>query len=258
MTESESLHPLPRIVLKNLFEGPLDLLLHLIKVNEMDITEVSLADVTQQYLMYLDAMKVLDLEVAGEFLVIAATLLSIKSRSLLPAQPGEEGEEEGEEVDAALSTRQLLRRLIEFRKFKELAQRLRSLEEKHRGVYYRANVVSILPPPQPEESPSQDIRSLFDAFARVLLQARTRPMHSVRREQFHVEDKLVELRERLRSERRVNLGAIFKRCICKEEIIVTFLASLELARLREITVAQAAPFEDILIEPWGDSVVYVG
>jgi chromatin segregation and condensation protein Rec8/ScpA/Scc1 (kleisin family) len=113
MTESESLHPLPRIVLKNLFEGPLDLLLHLIKVNEMDITEVSLADVTQQYLMYLDAMKVLDLEVAGEFLVIAATLLSIKSRSLLPAQPGEEGEEEGEEVDAALSTRQLLRRLIE-------------------------------------------------------------------------------------------------------------------------------------------------
>jgi len=248
----------PRIRLSDLFEGPLDLLLHLIKVNELDITEVSLTEVTSQYLAYLDAMKELDLELAGEFLVIAATLINLKSRSLLPVH-AEEEEAEGEELDATLSTRQLLRRLIEFRKFKELATRLRRLEEQNRGVFYRATVTPILPPPEAEtEGPREDIRALFDAFTRVLRTARSRPLHSVRQEQFHVEDKIAELRARVQREKRINLYQVFTRCVCKEEIIVTFLAALELAKSREITIAQAAPFEDILIEPWDDSVVFIG
>jgi segregation and condensation protein A len=193
---------------------------------------------------------------AGEFLVIAATLILIKSRSLLPVLNAENPEEE-EEIDSALSTRQLIRRLIEFRKFKELAQQLRALEDENRGVFYRANVVPILPGPE-AETPSQDLRVLFDAFVRVLRDARVQPTHTVRRQQFHVEDKLAELRERIRGGKRVNLREIFARCICKEEIIVTFLASLEMAKMREITIAQAGPYDDILIGPWDDSVVYVG
>jgi len=257
MSELESFaSPSPRIVLHDLFEGPLDLLLHLIKVNEMDISEVRLAEVTNQYLDYLRAMQELDLEIAGEFLVIAATLILIKSRSLLPSQPGDAQEEE-EEIDAALSTRQLIRRLIEFRKFKELALQLRTLEGENLGVFYRANVVPVLPGPE-AELPVQDLRMLFDAFVRVLRNARVQPTHTVRRQQFHVEDKLVELRERIRGGKRVNLRDVFLRCICKEEIIVTFLAALEMAKLREITIAQASPFDDILIAPWDDSVVYVG
>lgn len=256
MSEIEFPSPTPKIVLRNLFEGPLDLLLHLIKVNEMDISEVRLAEVTNQYLDYLRAMQELDLEVAGEFLVIAATLILIKSRSLLPTLPSDNPEEE-EEIDAALSTRQLIRRLIEFRKFKELAQQLRTLEDENLGVFYRANVVPVLPGPE-AEVPVQDLRLLFDAFVRVLRNARVQPTHTVQRQQFHVEDKLAELRERIRGGKRVNLREVFDRCVCKEEIIVTLLATLEMARLREITIAQASQFEDILIAPWDDSVVYVG
>jgi segregation and condensation protein A len=200
-------------------------------------------------------MSELDLEVAGEFLVIAATLIQIKSRSLLPTDAELLADEE--EIDAALSTRQLIRRLIEFRKFKELADRLRTLEEENRGVFYRANVIPVLSGSE-EEIPSQDIRLLFDAFVRVLRTARIQPAHTVRRQQFHVEDKLVELRERVRRSERINLREVFERSICKEEIIVTFLAVLEMAKLREVTIAQSKPFEDIFLAPWDDSVVYIG
>lgn len=247
---------LPKILLHDLFEGPLDLLLHLIKINEMDISDVRLTEITGQYLAYLDAMKELNLEIAGEYLVIAATLLQIKSRSLLPPDPTEAASD-AEEIDAAVSTRQLLRRLIEFRKFKELAQRLKGLEEDNRGVFYRANILPVYPGPRAEPE-TQDIRILFDAFARILRFARTRPIHTVHRQAFRVEDKLVELREVIRSQSKINLREVFQRCICKEEIIVTFLATLEMARLREVTIAQPATFDDIYLAPWDDSVVYVG
>lgn len=252
-TTSLATTSLPKVHLDNLFDGPLDLLLHLIKVNELEITEVKLAEVTNQYLAYLDAMKELDLEIAGEFLVIAATLLAIKSRSLLPATAEEA--EESEELDEVMSTRQLIRRLVEFRKFKELAGRLRSLEEENSGYFFRAQVIPIVPTAGAQDV-TEDIRTLFDAFARVLRAARMKPTHTVRNEGYRVEDKIVEFRERLRRRESINLTQLFERCICKEEIIVTFLATLELARLREITIAQAGVFEDIFVAPWDEAVAF--
>src|SRR5690606_2417623 len=129
-------------------------LLHLVKVHEMDIHEIQIAEITRQYLEYLLAMQELNLEVAGDFLVMAATLLNIKSRSMLPRR--EEDDEESsqpdeEEIDEILSTQELIRRLVEYRKFKEISSNLRGLELANSGVYYRAEMVTVIPGMESEE-----------------------------------------------------------------------------------------------------------
>jgi len=247
-----------RLVLP-VFEGPLDLLLHLVKINEMDIMEIEIASITRQYLEYLAAMEALDLDVAGDFLVMAATLLTIKARAILPRQPNEEEISAGpeEEIDEILSTRDLIRRLVEYRKFKDYAASLRSLEEQHLGVFYRAEALTTIPGFE-KEIPRQDIRALFDAFVSILKQVRTETRHTVQRERFTVEEKLMEVRELIRRDRQINVTRVFASCVSKEEAICFFLALLELARMREITVAQAGTYEDILIAPWDENVVYVG
>src|SRR5690606_5957026 len=118
-----------RVVLP-VFEGPLDLLLHLVKINEMDVTEIEISSITRQYMEYLLAMEALDLDIAGDFLVMAATLLTIKARAILPRSASEEEAPSGpeEEIDEILSTKDLIRRLVEYRKFKDYAATLRSLE----------------------------------------------------------------------------------------------------------------------------------
>ena len=245
----------PKIILENMFEGPLDLLLHLIRIHEMEIGEVPLNEVTSQYLVYLDAMQELDMDIASEFLVIAATLILMKTRSLLPIHHDESSDHE--ELDDTLSSRQLIRRLIEFRKFKELAQRLSDLESENRGVFYRAEVIPILPTPE-LELPTQDIRTLFEAFTRVFQTVKKPVVHTVQNQTFKVEDKLTIFRERLNHQKTLNLQEVFEACSCKEEIIVSFLATLELAKLREIVITQANPYEDILIQQREDKVIYVG
>jgi segregation and condensation protein A len=250
------LHAPKRLVLP-VFEGPLDLLLHLVKVHEMDIYDIEISEITRQYLEYLGAMAELNLEVAGDFLVMAATLLNIKSRSMLPRQEEEQALGEEEEIDAILSTQDLIRRLVEYRKFKDISSNLSDLEARNSGVYYRAQMVSLIPGRE-DELPRQDIRALYDAFVVVLKQVRLRPSHTVVRERFTVEEKLFEVRELLRRERHVNFARVFERCVDKEEAICYFLALLELSRLREITIAQAETYGDILIAPWDENVGYVG
>src|SRR5690606_19728656 len=117
------------------FEGPFDLLLHLVRVNEMDIHDISISVITRQYLEYLDIMRELDLELAGEFLVMAATLIRIKARTLLPVPPDQEEQEE--EIDEILSARELVRQLVEYRKFKEAAMKLRKKEEETSRLIFR-------------------------------------------------------------------------------------------------------------------------
>lgn len=250
-----------RLVLP-VFEGPLDLLLHLVKVHEMDIYDIQIAEITRQYVAYLEAMAALNLEVAGDFLVMAATLINIKSRSILPKrEEGAEGEGAAspeEEIDEILSTQELVRRLVEYRKFKEISASLRTLESENNGVFYRSEVLTHVNGMEENAIPRQDIRALYDAFVRVLAQVRVVPRHNVYRERFSVDEKLVELRERLRTDKQVNLSRVFERCVIKEEVVCFFLAILELARLREITVAQADNFEDILIAPWNENTVYAG
>lgn len=241
----------------DVFEGPLDLLLHLVKINEMDIYDIQISEITRQYLDYIALMQELDLEIAGDFLVMAATLMNIKSRSLLPRDPNAETLENEEEIDEILSTGELIRRLVEYRRIKELAHGLRDREEENSRLFYRANVVSIIPGSE-QELPRQDILTLFDAFARILKQVRAKPEHHVASEQFTVEEKVENIRERLRANKQVNFARIFETCVSKQEVICFFLAVLEMARLREITLAQAGAFEDILVEPWDDKVIYVG
>lgn len=239
------------------FEGPLDLLLHLVKISEMDIYDIRLAEITQQYMDYLTMMQDLDLEIAGDYLVMAATLLNIKSRSLLPRDPSLESSSDEEEIDEILSTQDLIRRLVAYRKFKQLAEELRRKEEENSRLFYRASVIPVIPGSE-TELPRQDILSLFDAFAQVLKRVRTTTDHHIAVEQFTVEDKVVDIRERLRTHRQVNFTKVFETCVSKGEAICYFLAILELAKLREITLAQAGPFEDILVEPWDEKVIYVG
>jgi segregation and condensation protein A len=113
-------------------------------------------------------------------------------------------------------------------------------------------------PGSESELPRQDIRTLFDAFARVLQKVRIEAQHQIVNESFSVEEKTLEIRERLRRDKQINFSRVFERCVSKEEAVCYFLAILELARLREITLAQAGAFEDILVEPWDDKVIYVG
>lgn len=239
------------------FEGPLDLLLHLVKINEMDIHDIEISQITRQYMEYVAALQELNLELAGDFLVMAATLMNIKSRSLLPANPIDEELNAEEEIDEILSTQELIRRLVEYRKVKQLAQALHTRVEENNRIYYRANVIPVIPGAD-EDLPRQDIRTLFDAFARVIKKVRVEASHNVVSESFSVEEKSQEIRERLRTHRQINFSRVFEACVSKDEVICYFLAVLEMARLREITLAQAGPFEDILVEPWDDKVIYVG
>ncbi|CAN5388226.1 segregation/condensation protein A [soil metagenome] len=247
----------PQRFILDVFEGPLDLLLHLVKINEMDIQDIEISSITKQYMEYIAAMQHLDLEVAGDYLVMAATLMNIKSRSLLPRNTEADELSNEEEIDEILSTQELIRRLVEFRKFKELAHRLRDAEEDNSRLFYRATIVPIIPGSE-RELPRQDILSLFDAFARVLKKVRTETLHNVLSELYTVEEKVLSIREKLRTAKQVNFTRIFESCVHKQEVICYFLAVLELAKLREITLAQAGPFEDILVEPWDEKVVYVG
>ena len=253
----DSLPPLlaPARLVLPVFEGPLDLLLHLVKVHEMDIHDIQIAEITRQYLDYLQAMRELDLDVAGDFLVMAATLLNIKSRSLLPKLEGEASAlVDEEEIDEILSTQELIRRLVEYRKFKEISLELRSLEDEHSGVFYRAQALSFIPGSE-VELPRQDIRLLFDAFVGVLKQVRAKPHHTVLRERFTVEEKIAEVRELLHRDGNINTRRIFERCVTKDEVIAFFLALLELAKMLEITIAQADTGSDILIAPWNEVAV---
>jgi segregation and condensation protein A len=228
------------------FDGPFDLLLHLIKINEMDIYDLPLAEVANQYLEYIQLMKDLDLEIAGEFLVMAATLINIKARSLLPPR---EDESDEEEIDEILSAKELMRQLIEYRKFKELAFTLKEKEQQFSQIFFRPNILPILPGLERpgEETMREEIQSLFSAFSRILKYAEAKGFHEVAEDEFTVEEKIAFLRSLLNAETVVDIIEIFNRCINKTEMIAVFLATLELCRLQEITLKQASLFDPIYI-----------
>ena len=238
----------------NVFEGPFDLLLHLIKVNEMDIYDIPIAKITHQYMEYIHIMQALDLEVAGEFLVMAATLINIKSRHLLPS--GELMEDE-EEINEILSAKELIRQLVEYRKFKEMARSLRQCEENQAQIFYRHNIEPILPEPEREEPLREDLHLLFDAFSRVLRYAEAGDYHQVLEEHFTVENKMQYLSSLVEKADMLNLLDVFKKCLTRNETIVTFLAVLELCKRRQVRVKQSGQFKDILIYPWEKQLDYV-
>ena len=237
------------------FEGPFDLLLHLVKVNQMDIYDIEIAKITEQYLEYIETAEKLNIELAGEFLVMAATLINIKSRALMPVPKAEE-EEAGEPEDEIASTRALIAQLVEYRRFKEAARTLADRAEEHSRVFYRTRVIPIVAP-EAEGEVVENLDALFGAFARVLRYATSEDFHRVIEERFRVEDKILDIRDRLQREKQLSLKALFARCINKMESIVTFLALLELCRQRQIRLKQNAPFDDVVAFPLEEPIEYV-
>lgn len=231
-----------------IFEGPFELLLHLVKINEMEITDVSLARLTAQYLEYLELMREMDLDVAGEFLVVAATLIQIKARYLLPSDGDEEDIEE-EEIDEVLSARELMQKLIEYRSYKEIVATLKDLEESSRDVFYRHRLPDFVGPDSDEGIVTSDVQLLFDAMADVLRYVEKRDPHTELFERYKVEDKIEYLEAALAGAKELDVTREFQRCLNKVEVIVTFLALLELVRLRHVRVVQPGAEKSIHIYP---------
>ena len=224
----------------DMFEGPLDLLLHLIKKNKLNITDIPIALITGQYLETLKLMKVLNLEIAGEFLLMAATLLHIKSKMLLPASSEGEGEEE---VDPRA---ELIQRLLEYQKYKEASQELEKRPLLDRDVFTR-------PAPQEREEPEEekmevDLFELLEAFRQVLERAKIEAFHEVTLESITVEEKIEEILLLLQREKRsMAFQTFFSEQSSRRIIVVTFLAILELVKTKAVRIFQAAPFETIRI-----------
>jgi segregation and condensation protein A len=228
-----------------IFEGPLDLLLHLIKKNEVSITDIPIATITEQYLATLEVMESLNLDVAGEFLVMAATLIHIKSRMLLPLTDDEEDEEEGQDPRA-----ELVRRLLEYQRFKDAAEELERREILTRDVFVRAAAPA-------EEAGATGFRDvsvleLLTALRRVIERLPKDSVHEVTLEKITVREKMTLLLDILRANGRALFESLFAGVKTRMEVIVTFLAMLELVKVRAIRIFQEEMTGPIQIEPAAD------
>src|SRR5262245_44006691 len=224
------------------FEGPLDLLLHLIKKHEVNVYDIPISLITQQYLEYLDLMTEMNLEVAGEFLVMAATLIHIKSRMLLPRpDPAQEDPEED-------PREALVRRLLEHQRFKAAAELLHEKEIQRSAMWHRpdgrvAEVVGEAPEPEVEV----DLFSLMTAFRQVLDRMRARPKVILPPEQIPIETRIEQLMERLSETEACGFEDLFADVKTRAGMIVTFLALLEMIRLKTIRVFQQGAFGPIRV-----------
>lgn len=260
----------------DVFEGPLDLLLHLVKKHELSILDIPISFVTEKYLDYLDAMAALDIDVAGEYLLMAATLCHIKSRELLPTPEPLEDEEgelgENGVVEEPIDPRaDLIRRLLEYQKYREAADRLGDRPVVGRNVWSRGS------PTEDAVSEGIDIdaiaplspfpvHKLIEAFDRVMRSAKVKVAHNVLIDRLSVSQKIAELTDRLEKEGRFTFSSMFSflrdgeaRSLpeIKHEAVVTFLALLEMGKLRLISLSQPGAEDgddEILIERASDDL----
>lgn len=239
------------------FEGPLDLLLHLINHLEIDIYDIPMAEITEQYVSYIHTMKELQLDVASEFLVMAATLLAIKSKMLLPVHDTETLEEDFPLEAEEDPREELVERLIEYRKYKEVAHDLKSLE-KERGLMFTkppSDLAEFAKKADFEKPAALEV-SLYDmlgALQKLLRRKKLqKPMLTkIARQEIPIEQRMTEIMHNLKkATRRVRFEELFPMSN-KEYIVVTFLAVLELMKRREITVIQESNFADIFVSAMG-------
>jgi len=230
------------------FEGPLDLLLYLIKKEEIDIYNIPIASITQQYLEYIDLMQELDLEVAGEFILMAATLIQIKVRMLLPKHEMEE--EEGEEEDPRA---ELVRQILEYKRFKEVAESLQEFELRQRRLFERPNSDWERQHFRDEKVDDAELLkdvSMFDlltAFKYVLEHMPKITTHEVTAGGATIEERVEYLRELMQKNERVMFRDLMAEIRERVTLIVTFLAMLELIRTHQIVVKQNKTFGEIWI-----------
>jgi segregation and condensation protein A len=220
------------------FQGPLDLLLHLIRKNELDIYDIPISEITSQYLAYLEIMRELDLELASEFLVMAATLMYIKSRMLLPVDEEEEEEEEGGDP-----REELIRRLIEYQKYKKAAEELAGMPVLYHDIYVR---------PEADTGTQSEnvfteatIFQLMDAFQKVLTEADKRTPVEVTRDTFTMENGVNLIESRLSDQPSTSFTGLFSGLFNRRKIITVFLSVLEMIRRGRLIAVQADHTEPI-------------
>ncbi len=225
----------------NQFEGPLDLLLHLLDKDKIDIKDIFVSDITEQYLAYISDINEFDMENASEFLTVAAHLLEIKSRSLLPKPaPLEEGEEDPEQA--------LIRRLTEYKMYKEAGEKLHDLEEENLKVYYKL----------PEEINMQErieledmkLDALMAAFGEVLKRFENKSVkkqREIKRDAYTVKGKMSFIRRKLSSQKEMSFFDMFEDDGNKSEVVTTFAAMLELWKNRFLKLEQKENFGDITV-----------
>jgi segregation and condensation protein A len=234
----------PYRVKLEVFEGPLDLLLHLIKREEVEIVDIPIATITDQYLAHLDVMRNLNLDIAGEFLVMAATLMLIKSRLLLPPTEGEDDDEE--EADPRAD---LVRQLLEYQRFREVARQLGERPLLRRDVFTREPSLDDLEPSADEGLPQirASIWDLLTAFQAVLKRARPEAVHEIVTERISLRDRVQWLLQTLSIAKSIEFDSLFDEDATRLEIIVTFLAVLELMRMQAVQAVQEQLFDRIVI-----------
>src|SRR5918992_2055118 len=216
------------------FEGPLDLLLHLIKKHEVNIYDIPIKLITQQYLEYIDLMQEMNLDVAGEFLVMAATLIHIKSRMLLPRPDPAQDDAEEDPREA------LVRRLLEHQKFKAAAELLHERETLRSAQWTRPDgPIAEIAGEAPEPEIEVDLFSLISAFRAVVERAKQRPKVYLPSEQIPIEDRIEQLMARLSETEACGFEDLFADVQSRAGMIVTFLAMLEMIRLKLVRVFQA-------------------
>ena len=228
------------------FEGPLDLLLHLIKKSKMEIFDIEISKITNEYLKYIEAMSEMNLDIASEYLVMAAELVEMKSRKLLPNKNDEEEDSELEEDPEE----ELKRRLIEYKKYKESTETFRFLEEKRANYYTKApeSLKNYLDE-KLENDGSVGVVDLLDAFKNLLeRQQFNKPVSTkIARKELSVKERVVKIRSILKEKKKVNFIELFDD-FSKPYVVVTFLSVLEMAKNNEITLKQDNNFSDIYLE----------
>ncbi|MCC8435991.1 segregation/condensation protein A [Brevibacillus sp. M2.1A] len=232
------------------FEGPLDLLLHLIDKAEVDIYDIPIAEITEQYLATIDKMQELQLDVASEFVVMAATLLSIKSKMLLPKKEEHVFQQFLDmDVDEIDPREELVARLLEYKRYKMLAENLREMEIGRNQVFTRP--AENLSPYVREEDHTVSNVTLYDlinALEKLVKKTKEKePMTKVSRDEISIKDRMTEIRQAVRSGGMVRFSELFTQGATRTEIVTTFLALLELMKAKHITCVQNQLFQDIII-----------
>lgn len=228
-------------VMLSQFEGPLDLLLHLISGAKIDIRDIFVSDITEQYLAFMSQAQELDMESASEFLAMAATLIEIKSRALLPKPPAPEPEEESPEDE-------LVRRLMEYKAFKEAGARFALLQNEARA--YLTRLPEELVDPQIEPNMRDlTVDALSRAFLKILsrasMQAQLPPPREIRRETFSMQECMLRIQSVLREKKQTSFSALFDENAQFDEVVSVFIALLELIRLERVSVLQEDTFGEI-------------
>ncbi|OQX87123.1 hypothetical protein B6D60_04670 [candidate division KSB1 bacterium 4484_87] len=236
-----------RVKLKN-FEGPLDLLLFLIKKSEVDIYDIPMADITRQYLEYVEIMQLLDLEGASEFILLAATLIRIKAKMLLPRP---EPEDDEDIVDPRL---ELVTRLLEYKRFKEVAFKLSDFEERRSLLYNRGYLEEIEPSEDEDIELGENVNlfTLISTFKQVLDRLPKVTYHEVEDVKITIEEQIDYVLDQLAEEKSVAFYNLMMKLNDRLHVVVTFLALLELVRRGTIIIRQSVPFGEIWIARKGD------